>query len=782
MRNPHLTLAKPLKDRDTTPRTGPDVICFSHLRWDFVLQRPQHLMQRFAQTSRVFYVEEVIPTDHHLPYLEFHAFEGTSVTAVRPRVPHRADPALRETLLAGLLDQMTVLLGVRDPLLWFYTPMMWPAAAHLPASAIVYDCMDELSAFRFAAPDLVRNEAALMEAADVVFTGGHALYEAKRGLHDNVHAFPSSVDQRHFNLARDARPEPQDQADLPAPRLGFAGVIDERIDLALLAEAARARPDWSFVMIGPVVKIAETDLPQTPNIHWLGQKDYVDLPDYMGGWDVALMPFALNEATRFISPTKTPEYLAAGCPVVSTPVQDVVREYGDLLGVRIARDAAGFVAACDEAIAAGKDASDWRITVDRHLAGQSWDATQAEMARLIRQAAARRSAPAVLPRPALTRRAKAPYDVVIAGAGFAGSVLAERLAASSGKRVLLCDRRSHVGGNAYDEHDAAGVLIHRYGPHIFHTNSDEVVAYLSRFTDWRPYEHRVLADLGGGLRLPMPINRTTLAGLFGRPLPDDAAAEALLRDLAEPMTTVRSARDMVISTVGRRLYETFFEGYTRKQWGIDPSDLDKSVTARVPARASLDDRYFLDRFQAMPREGYTRMFERMVDHERIDLALGTDFHDLAPEDLAPLTIYTGPIDRYFGHRFGKLPYRSLEFRHETHDRRRFQEVATVNYPDAATPWTRITEYKHLTGQIHPQTSITYEFARAEGDPFYPIPRAENRALYRQYEALARTIPGLHFVGRLGTYQYYNMDQVVAQALATYRRLEAEEAAQVAAGA
>ncbi|PJN94256.1 UDP-galactopyranose mutase, partial [Amaricoccus sp. HAR-UPW-R2A-40] len=321
-------------------------------------------MQRFAHTSRVFFVEEIIPTDHHLPYLEFHAFEGTSVTAVRPRVPHHADPARRETLLAGLLDQMTVLLGVRDPLLWFYTPMMWPAAAHLPASAIVYDCMDELSAFRFAAPDLVRNEALLMEAADVVFTGGHALYEAKRGLHDNVHAFPSSVDQRHFNRARDVRPEPQDHAGLPAPRLGFAGVIDERIDLALLAEAARARPDWSFVMIGPVVKIAETDLPQAPNIHWLGQKDYADLPDYMGGWDVALMPFALNEATRFISPTKTPEYLAAGCPVVSTPVRDVVREYGDLPGVRIARDAVGFVAACAETIAAGKGESGWRTTVD----------------------------------------------------------------------------------------------------------------------------------------------------------------------------------------------------------------------------------------------------------------------------------------------------------------------------------------------------------------------------------------------------------------------------------
>lgn len=782
MRNPHLTLAKPLADLGAALQTGPDLICFSHLRWDFVLQRPQHLMQRFAQTSRVFFVEEVIPTDHHLPYLEFHAFEGTSVTAVRPRVPHRCDPALRDALLAGLLDQMTVLLGVRDPVLWFYTPMMWPAAAHLPASAIVYDCMDELSAFRFAAPDLVRNEAALMEAADVVFTGGHALFEAKRGLHDNVHPFPSSVDQRHFNRARAACAEPQDQAGVPAPRLGFAGVIDERIDLDLLAQVAAARADWAFVMIGPVVKIAEADLPQAPNIRWLGQKDYADLPAYMAGWDVALMPFALNEATRFISPTKTPEYLAAGCPVVSTPVRDVVRGYGDMPGVRIAGDAAAFALACAEAIAAGKGATDWRASVDRRLAGQSWDATQAQMAGLIRQAAARRAAPAALPRPALTRRAKAPYDVVIAGAGFAGSVLAERLASVSGKRVLLCDKRDHVGGNAYDEHDAAGVLIHRYGPHIFHTNSDEVAAYLSRFTDWRPYEHRVLADLGNGLRLPMPINRTTLAGVFDRTLPDDAAAEALLRDLAEPMTNVRTARDMVIATVGRRLYETFFEGYTRKQWGVDPSELDKSVTARVPARASLDDRYFLDRFQAMPRDGYTRMFERMVDHPGIDLALGTDFHDLGAEDLAPLTIYTGPIDRYFGHRFGHLPYRSLEFRHETHDRRRFQEVATVNYPDAATPWTRITEYKHLTGQSHPQTSITYEFARAEGDPFYPVPRAENRALYRQYEALARTIPGLHFVGRLGTYQYYNMDQVVAQALATFRRLEAGDGAQVAAGA
>ena len=351
------------------------------------------------------------------------------------------------------------------------------------------------------------------------------------------------------------------------------------------------------------------------------------------------------------------------------------------------------------------------------------------------------------------------------------------MAEASGKRVLVCDTRDHVGGNAHDAPDAAGVLVHSYGPHIFHTNSGEVVDYLSRFTAWRPYEHRVLADLGDR-RLPMPINRTTLSAIFGLPLANDAAAERLLADLAEPVEKIVTARDAVVATVGRRLYQTFFEGYTRKQWGLDPTELDHSVTARVPARVTDDDRYFLDRFQSMPRDGYTRMFERILDHPRIDLALGSDFHDL--DVPAPLTIYTGPIDRFFGHRFGALPYRSLAFRFETHDRRRFQEVGVVNYPDPAVPWTRITEYKHLTGQVHPRTTISYEIARAEGDPFYPIPRPENRALYRRYDALAHTVPGVVFTGRLGSYQYFNMDQVVGQALATYRRLAVQAAPPVAA--
>lgn len=749
-----------------------DLVCFSHLRWDFVRQRPQHLMERFAARRRVFFVEEAIPTAHHLPYLEFHAFPGTTVTAVRPRLPDRFDPAEAAAALSGLMGRMGALVGLRAPVLWFYSPMFWPSAQPLvaEAAAVVHDCMDELAAFDFAPPGLREAEAALLRAADLVLTGGQAIFEAKRPLHDNVHAFPSSVDQAHFRQARAPLAAPADQAAIPAPRLGYVGVIDERLDLDLLAAAAKARPDWSFVMIGPVVKVDPARLPRAANIHWLGPRDYDALPAYLAGWNAALMPFALNAATRFISPTKTPEYLAAGRPVVSTPVRDVVRAYGDLAGVRIASGPEEFVAACAAALADARRPGGWLAEADARLAGQSWDATHAAMAALVEAAIARRT-PAPPPAPALRRPARPPYDVVVAGAGFAGSVIAERMAEASGKRVLVCDIRDHVGGNAYDAPDAAGVLVHRYGPHIFHTNAQEVVDYLSRFTAWRPYEHRVLAEVGDR-RLPMPINRTTLAQVFGRPLPDDAAAERLLAELAEPVERIASARDAVVATVGTRLYETFFEGYSRKQWGIDPADLDPAVTARVPARTSDDDRYFLDRFQAMPRDGYTRMFERMLDHPRIDLALGTDFHDLAAELGAPLTIYTGPIDRYFGQRFGALPYRSLAFRFETHDRRRFQEVGVVNYPDPAVPWTRITEYKHLTGQVHPQTTISYEFAQAEGSPFYPIPRPENRALYRRYDALAKTLPQVVFTGRLGSYQYFNMDQVVGQALATHRRLAA----------
>ena len=363
------------------------------------------------------------------------------------------------------------------------------------------------------------------------------------------------------------------------------------------------------------------------------------------------------------------------------------------------------------------------------------------------------------------------YDYLIVGCGFAGSVLAERLANEHGARVLMIDKRDHVGGNAYDEKNADGILYHKYGPHIFHTNSDEIFAYLSRFTKWRPYEHQVLACVRDQL-VPIPINRTTLNRLFGAGLKTDEDAAAFLASRAEPVADIKTSEDVVINAVGRELYELFFRGYTRKQWGLDPSELDKQVTSRIPTRTNTDDRYFSDKHQAMPLDGYTAMFRRMLDHPNITIALGTDYRDVRDEIDAAHTIYSGPVDEYFDWRFGKLPYRSLRFVHSTIDKEQFQPVAVVNYPSEDVPYTRISEYKHLTGQQHRQTSITLEYPSAEGDPYYPIPREENQALYKKYEALADATPGVTFVGRLATYRYYNMDQIVGQALATFRRLDA----------
>ncbi|MBY5747383.1 UDP-galactopyranose mutase [Rhizobium leguminosarum] len=749
------------------------LICFSHLRWDFVLQRPQHLMERFSRERPVFYFEEFIPTDHHLAYLEIHPFEGTSVKAVRPRIPHWWNAAEQEAALRRLLDDLILLHGGKRPILWFYTPLMFGFARHVDAVAIVYDCMDELANFKFAPPNLKACEQALMASADVVFTGGLSLYEARRDQHDNIHPFPSGVDTHHFHAARCSLPVPADQADIPQPRLGYYGVIDERLDLDLVSSVASARPDLSFVFLGPIVKISPDNLPRGANIHYLGQKAYADLPAYLSSWQAALMPFALNEATRFISPTKTPEYLAAGRPVVGTQIVDVVRGYGDVPGVFLANGSEAFAEACDAALLLSCSDPAWLEAVDGVLAQSSWDSTFCRMSALLERAAAQKIVSAALPerfRVGTSRRAPSDtYDYLIVGAGFAGSVLAERLAVDGGKKVLVCDRRSHIGGNTYDHYDEAAILVHKYGPHIFHTNSEDIVAYLSRFTAWRPYEHRVLAQVGE-LRLPIPINRTTLNALYNIDLTSDAEAARFLAERAEPCDPVKTSRDVVISQVGAELYRTFFEGYTRKQWGLDPSELDRSVTARIPTRTNTDDRYFLDRFQAMPLDGYTRMFERMLNHDNITVMVGTDFADLRRERLADHTIFTGPIDEYFGHCFGRLPYRSLKFIHETRDVRRLLPVAVINFPSEDVPHTRVTEYKHLTGQVHPRTSISYEYASAEGEPYYPIPRPENQALYKQYESLARTRDDVTFVGRLGTYKYYNMDQVVGQALATYRRL------------
>ncbi|MCW3798121.1 UDP-galactopyranose mutase [Sphingomonas sp. BN140010] len=739
-----------------------------------MFQRPQHLMSRFAKAQPVVFWEEPLPAEAgHGPSLDVRvAKNAPGVTIVTPRLPEGLEGDKQQTVLKGLLDQYVSTLQGKF-VRWYYTPMMLPFSRHLDALATVYDCMDELSAFRFAPQELLNLESELLEAADLVFTGGYSLYEAKKKRHGSAHPFPSSVDRKHFGAARSGIADPADQTDIARPRLGFYGVIDERIDLELLDQVAELRPDWQLVMVGPVVKISEDDLPRRPNIHYLGGKSYDELPSYLGNWDVAMMPFAINEATRFISPTKTPEYLAAGKPVVSTPIKDVKRHYEKLAGVRIASTAEQFVEASERMLGIGQSNPDWLGEVDLALADMSWDTTQARMAALIDQVVEPASK---IERPAFGAahathmpRAKK-YDYLIVGCGFAGSVLAERLATQHGARVLMIDKRDHVGGNAYDELNEHGILYHKYGPHIFHANSDEIVSYLSQFTQWRPYEHRVLAHVRDKL-VPVPINRTTLNTLYNAGLKNDEEAAAFLASRAEPVKDIRTSEDVVINAVGRELYELFFRGYTRKQWGLDPSELDKQVTSRIPTRTNTDDRYFTDTHQIMPLHGYTKMFERMLDHPLIDKALGTDFREVRNEVSAAHIIYTGPIDEYFDWRFGKLPYRSLRFVHSTIEKQQFQDVAVVNYPDAEVPYTRISEYKHMTGQEHARTTITLEYPSAEGDPYYPIPRPENQALFKKYEALADSTSGVTFVGRLATYRYYNMDQIVGQALATFRRLD-----------
>jgi len=765
----------------------PTLLCFSHLRWNFVWQRPQHLMTRFARDYEILFFEEPVPSPNEDSWLEVRD-EGPGIRVLVPRLAPDVAGHAAETVQRMLLDEYLENTDHTRLLAWYYTPMSLVFSDHLNARLVIYDCMDELSAFRGAPAELVERERQLLARADAVFTGGHSLYEAKRRLHGNAHPFPSSVDISHFARARAVSLEPVDQASIPHPRLGFYGVLDERLDTALVDELAAMHPEWNLIFVGPVVKIDPATLPRRPNIHYLGPKEYAELPAYLGGWDVALMPFAMNESTRFISPTKTPEYLAGGRAVVSTPIVDVMRTYGSSSLVGIAGTASDFAAAIQRMIEHSSDRQAVYREADAILGDMSWDATWQAMSDIMRASmrpapgaaglanqpsAARLAAVDGRTLPEL-RDARIPatgsqqYDYLVVGAGFAGSVLAERLAAGSNKRVLVIDRRPHIGGNAFDEYNGHGILVHRYGPHIFHTNSAKVKDYLSRFTGWRQYEHRVLAQVNDML-VPMPINLTTLSRLYGQAFTPESAA-AFLAERAEHIEDVRTSEDVVVSAIGRELYEAFFRGYTRKQWGLDPSELDKSVAARVPTRTSSDDRYFTDEFQCMPLHGYTRMFENMLDHPNITVATGTEYEDVRDSVKYGHTIYCGPIDEFFDYRYGRLPYRSLRFEHVTLDEDQFQPVGVVNFPSESVPYTRITEYKHLTGQKHAKTSLTYEIPSAEGDPYYPVPRPENNVLFRKYQALADARQDVTFVGRLATYRYYNMDQVVAQALAVYTRL------------
>jgi UDP-galactopyranose mutase len=372
----------------TTDAGTPDLLCLSHLRWDFVYQRPQHLLSRCAETRRVFFFEEPV---HDGGPLRLEVKERGRVRVVVPHLPEGlTSDVAREAAMRSMIERMLADNGVSDYVLWYYTPMALQFTRHLRPRATVYDCMDELSAFKGASPLLRGLESELMSRADLVFTGGQSLYEAKRGRHPRVYAFPSSIDAEHFGRARAMSEEPDDQAGIPHPRLGFFGVIDERLDIELLDEVSRMRPEWQLVMIGPVVKIDPAALPRRANIHYLGMKSYEELPAYLSGWDVALLPFARNESTRFISPTKTPEYLAAGRPVVSTSIRDVVRPYGQEGLVHIADTADEFVEACEAAL--GEDAAARRERVDAFLAQTSWDGTWAGMNALIDGAVAERRA------------------------------------------------------------------------------------------------------------------------------------------------------------------------------------------------------------------------------------------------------------------------------------------------------------------------------------------------------------------------------------------------------
>lgn len=359
------------------------------------------------------------------------------------------------------------------------------------------------------------------------------------------------------------------------------------------------------------------------------------------------------------------------------------------------------------------------------------------------------------------------YDYLIVGAGCAGCVLAERLANGLGQKVLLIDRRNHIGGNAYDFHNDDGILVQQYGPHIFHTSMKKVWDYLGRFGEWNGYVHRVLAVVGDK-KVYLPINLETMERLCGRTFTPETLGEYFDQRRVR-LETIRNARDVVVSQVGEEIYELFFKNYTRKQWGLDPEQLEPLVTRRLPVRFDRDTRYFADPYQGLPTEGFTTMFQRMLEGPNITVRLNTDYRDVADSQRRGKLIYTGPIDEFFDWRYGRLPYRSLTFRFETPSVEWFQDAGVVNYPNEQD-YTRITEFKHLYRQTHPRTTICYEYSCAEGAPYYPIPTQANRELYHRYEAEAAGLDDVYFLGRLAQYEYLNMDHVVARALELFDRI------------
>ncbi len=361
------------------------------------------------------------------------------------------------------------------------------------------------------------------------------------------------------------------------------------------------------------------------------------------------------------------------------------------------------------------------------------------------------------------------YDYLIVGAGFAGSVMAERLASQLDKKVLIVEKRHHIGGNAYDEYDEHGILVHRYGPHIFHTNSKKVFDYLSQFTEWRAYEHKVLAKLNGEL-YPIPINRITLNKLYDLNLRTEKEVEDFYQKVKEKRYPIKNSEDIIVNQVGTDLFEKFFKHYTIKQWNLEPRELSASVCGRIPVRTNDDCRYFTDKYQFMPKDGYTKMFERMLSHKNIEIILNTDYKKIINDVKFDKLIYTGPIDYFFDYEFGKLPYRSIRFEFKNYKDNAVQECAVVNYVDKEIPYTRVSEYKHLTGQNIESTSLSYEYAAKDGEPYYPIPNKDNQELLNLYKKKCSELKNVIFCGRLAEYRYYNMDQVVAKTFNIFTKI------------